>query len=171
MCVAVATTALIAALAVTSASAQAESYTLDGLKSPAESAIKLSGDEGGGCSMTPSTDGTYACFTSKAKRSAAVKDSIQKNQVPAGSTALPSKSAIAATKSTVRAAYSCDGATQVWPHSNKSGAYGWFDYVPNWTNFASSWNNVISSDWTSSYYHAFYHDGVNGSGHYLAGSG
>lgn len=156
--------AISAMLIIGTEAARAETFTLDGVTAESSAAV---GAEGG-CSMVPAEDGTYPCFSTKAKRSEAASKAMSEGKVPPGSTAIPPKDRQATSSGRkARAAYVCDGATQVWTSTYKTGSYGWFDYIPNWRNFSSTFNNTISSDWTSSYYSAFYHDGVNGSGHFF----
>lgn len=166
------TIGFLVALTAGSSTAIADSYTLDGKATSNQKA--LAGGEGGGCSLAPSPDGSYACFSTLEDREDAIKSAIARGKIPPGSTAIPPKSAIAgiarAKKKrrppTARIA-SCTSDTNLHIDTYQHNTWGWMDYVPNWITFSSTFNNTISSDTTSNYWHAYYHDGNGGTGHYF----
>jgi hypothetical protein len=165
--------ALVCALAaaIGTSGALADTYKLDGKEASDQSALK--GGLGGGCSLAPSSDGTYACFSSLEKRAAAVEKALDNGEVPPGSTAIAPKSALTAIakkkkKKNVARAAACTSDTNLHVDTYQHNTWGWMDYVPNWITFSSTFNNTISSDTTSNYWNAYYHDGNGGTGHYFS---
>jgi len=156
-----------------SAAAVADTYTLDGNAVSQQAA--LADSSGGGCAASAAPNGEIACFSTDGKREAAVASALRANRVPPGFGGLPTArdrqlllGQAAASKRHPRAhSAGCGDATHVHNDYYQSGTYGYFYTTYQvWTDFSGTFNNQVSSDTTSTNYHAYYHDGVGGSGHY-----
>jgi hypothetical protein len=174
-CVALSASALACVLVTPAVSAGDASFRLDG-KSVGESAAR-SGAEGGGCSAMPSPAGVTECFSSEVQRDQRIAADLRAKRLPPGFAGMPTPeqqqqfeaTGNANSKSrgrrTARVA-GCGSTTHLHLGYDQTGGYSYFAVTEVWQNFDSTFNNAISSDTTSNWLHAAYHDQGGGHGHY-----
>jgi len=56
--------------------------------------------------------------------------------------------------------------THVYTGANMSGSQTWYGLILGWPNFNATFNNTVSSYWSSRFWVPTWHDGVSGSGAY-----
>jgi hypothetical protein len=166
----------VALMVVAPAAFASDTYTLDGAAYSASEA--LADPPAGGCAASADAGGVIACFSTEAKRAEKVRTDLRANKVPPGFGGMPTQAQkdkllspsanIASVHGRKRArAASCDGSTHTHNDYYQQGYFAYFYTTNGWYNFSSATNNQISSDTTSSDYHAYYHDYGDGQGPYF----